>query len=154
MKKLAIGIGMLLLLAVVLPVAAAPVRLSMTTGVGYIICPNSQGEKCRMSWTAQTDKFGNVNGQAKLTAGFPDITLHAKIDQLDVINGSIAYVGGVITYSPDEPDWLNQHICFKVKDGGKGGDDYISGWYKGDANFCKGPTFPPFYLFNGNVKVA
>jgi len=154
MKKLAMGIGLLLFLAIVLPVAAVPVRLSMTSGGVKIICPNGNGEKCGISWNARIDNSGNVNGNAQLRADFPDITLHANIDQL-LVCGNIAYVGGVVTFSPDEPTWLNKHICFKVMDGGKGGDDYISGWYEGNIGFCKQTPFPPFYLIvSGQANVA
>jgi hypothetical protein len=148
MKKLAIGIGILILLAVVMPAVAAPVRLPMTTGAGYFICPNSNGEKCKISWDARMDKLGNVKGNAQLMGGYPESTYRARIDKIEIYD-NVAYVSGIITFS-SIPEWVDGPVCFKVKDGGKGGDDYVSSWYMAEIDFCKYEQSPPyFYLLEG-----
>ena len=136
MRKIVLVLGILLVIAMVLPAAAAP-AIAKTTGGGYWICWDDQ--KCGSSWTAQATLAnypyaakGQAQAQHRSFAG----TLHAQIDQLGITEDNIAFVSGIVTNAPDAPLWLDKRICFVAIDGGKGGDDYVTDWWVGDINKC------------------
>jgi hypothetical protein len=155
MKKIVIALGILLVIAMVLPVAAAP-AIAKTTGGGFVICPD--GQKCTVAWTAQADPTNypyGAKGQAEIQARSGAGTIHAQVDQLGIA-ADVAYVSGIVTSAPDDPSWLGVRICFVVYDGGKGGDDYISDWWRGDIELCyEDIEDDDFYLIeSGNAIVT
>jgi len=153
MKKLALEIGTLFLLASVLPTVAASM-IYKTSGNGYYSCLD--GQTCHTSWTAQVDKFGQVKGDAQTQQRSGLGTLHAHINGLYVV-GSTAFVRGVVYNPLDAMHRPRVEICFVVKDGGNGGVDQITRWYYDmDLPDCviNEPRLEFHELLGGNAIVA
>ena len=96
MKKLTIGIGILLLLAIILPVAAAPAVQKVTGGGWYVY---SDGSHTTKSFTAQVDAQGNVKGKWVVNSYLKEDTFHSDVTSLFVTDNR-AIIEGVITFAP------------------------------------------------------
>ena len=158
MRKIVLVLGILLVIAMVLPAAAVQPSSVKTTGGGFVTCPD--GQKCTTAWTAQwiiSKEVNWVKGQAQAQHRSGADTLHADIDNLAYYFGdpvTKVIISGIVTQAPDAPGWLNQRICFVVVDGGKGGDDYVTAWYFGDWRTCANLDQSAFQLIKGGNAIV
>jgi len=155
MRILVLGLGILLVIAMVLPVMAVPAVQKATGGGWY---SSESGEKVTNAFTAITDKNGIVKGQFQAQYRQSWGTVKVDVTQL-IVTDNRADIGGVIT-SISSPDWqglLGKNFCVSVVDNGEGKDviDKISwGWAENDANakWCNTNADPTFD-FQGNIQV-
>lgn len=105
-------------------------------------------------FTAQIDEKGNVKGEAQFQhRDTGDVTRHAKITALAVDGQGNAWLGGVYTTVPDEPNLVGTEFVFQVFDGGK--YDMVSSVALG-TSADTASNQPSLYLIpwtNGNVVV-
>lgn len=155
MKKLAIGIGVLLLLAIVMPVVAGPADHKITGG-GWLV--NQRGNEVWKVFNAQIDIDGNVKGQIQNQGGQSG-TWHADVTDLIVVDNK-AIIEYYVTFAPDNPSMLGKTFCIIVIDNGQGMDaapDQFSSTYNYDASWCaddQNPWIVMLDLIGGNFQVS
>ena len=169
MRKSMTGLGIVLMIALVLPAMAGPLEplTSMkVTGGGWY--ESYEGIKWTKAFTARMDSFGTVKGEWEARSPAPGPgTWHAKVRLVETgifANGSQAgkigaLVVGVVT-SADDPSMVGDTECMLLVDNGQGKNaapDQIMGGYNGDGNYCY-----TLYRFNaalwrdfrGNIQIA
>jgi len=145
-----IALGILLVIAMVLPVMAVP-AVQKATGGGFYKFGDAQFVK---SFTAQKDANGVVKGQWQAQSRPTWGTWHADVTELEVVK-NWAFIGGVIRSAPDSPLMVGTKVCMIVVDNGQGKDavDQMTATYSGDVDFCATLFNPTFYDFIGNIQV-
>jgi hypothetical protein len=155
MRKLLLGLGILLVIAMVLPVMAVPAVQKATGGGWY---STFFGEKVTNAFTAITDENGIVKGQFQAQYRQSWGTVKVDVTEL-IVTGNRADIGGVITSisSPDYQDLLGENFCVSVVDNGEGKgviDKISSGWEGGvNAAWCN-TNAEPIFDFQGNIQVS
>jgi hypothetical protein len=154
MKKIALVIGVLLLVSIILPVVASePVKGPATkaTTSGYI---DTGGIKYYRTIKAVTDKNGGFSGYWKSTS--PDNSYSAIILGVEV-SGNTAVVKGLVTEGSGFAT-VGDKICVKLVDNGngKGAIDKISGTALYTNTESEGwcSTLFPQYNFIGSITVV
>jgi len=151
MRKMVIALGILLVIAMVLPVMAVP-AVQKATGGGFYKFGDAQYVK---SFTAQKDANGVVKGQWQGQSRPTWGTWHADVTELKVVSNK-AFIGGVIrSADPDSPIVIGTKVCMIVVDNGqgKGAVDQMTATYAGDMEVCANLFNPLFYDFTGNIQV-
>jgi len=153
MRKMVIALGILLVIAMVLPVMAVP-AVQKATGGGFYKIGDAQYVK---SFTAQKDANGVVKGQWQGQSRPTWGTWHADVTELYVV-GNWAFIGGVIRSAPDpdSPIVVGTQVCMIVVDNGqgKGAVDQMTSTYAGyGVDYCFTLFNPTFYDFTGNIQV-
>ncbi len=155
MRKLLLGLGILLVIAMVLPVMAVPAVQKATGGGWY---STFFGDKVTNAFTATTDENGIVKGQFQAQYRQSWGTVKVDVTEL-IVTGNRADIGGVITSisSPDYQDYLGKNFCVSVVDNGEGKgviDKISSGWEGGvSAAWCNTNAEPKFD-FQGSIQVS
>ena len=168
MRKIVLVLGILLVIAMVLPAMAAPLTpkiVQKVTGGGTYTFYD--GVKWTKAFTAQMLSDGTVKGEWQAQSPSPGPgTWHADVTEL--ITGTYgrgqmagktgAIIVGVVQ-SADDPNMVGDTECMLLVDNGQGkkaAPDQIFGAYKGDANFCWDlyDAGAPFYDFQGNIQIT
>jgi hypothetical protein len=151
MKKWMIIIGMMLVLALVLPVAAAPAVQKASGGGWYLYF---DGTRVTKSFTAQVDAEGNAKGEWIVTAAPKTEAFKADVTGLQV-SGNRAIVEGVVTFAPKGSIVpVGAYVCMVAVDNGegKGAVDQISNSFP-DRSECESPTVQ-LSDYYGNIQVS
>ena len=154
MKKLRLGMGILLLLAIVLPVSAAPAIQKVTGGGWYVY---SDGSHTTKSFTVQVDAQGNVKGKWVVNSYIKEGTFRADVTSLQII-GNRAIIGGRVTDTPEDSGVpVGEKICMVVVDNGQGKNvDKISITYE-EYELEKCNTWPlpdPLNDYIGDIQIS
>ena len=168
MRKIVLVLGILLVIAMVLPAMAAPLTpkiVQKVTGGGTYTFYD--GVKWTKAFTAQMLSDGTVKGEWQAQSPSPGPgTWHADVTEL--ITGTYgrgqmegktgALVEGVIQ-SADDPTLVGTTMCMFLVDNGQGkkaAPDKIFGAYNGDIAFCSElyDLGAPWYDFQGNIQVT
>jgi hypothetical protein len=122
MKKLALGIGILMVLAfLVPPVSGGATTPGKATGGGKAVWP---GGADTYAFTVQKDEDGNVKGEATFQLRSVGVTeVKGDIQCAYFWTGSSAWadLSGTITHATD-PALIGQAFLFSVRDYGQGKD--------------------------------
>lgn len=168
MRKSVLLLGILLVIAMVLPAMAVPLEpkiIQKVTGGGTYYSYDEV--KWTKAFTAQMLSDGTVRGewQAQSPAPGPG-TWHAVVT--DIETGTFGYgpmegktgalVVGVVT-SADDPSMVGDTECMLLVDNGQGKNaapDQIMGAYKGDGEYCFDlyELGAPWYDFKGNIQIT
>jgi len=165
MRKLLLGLGILLVIAMVLPAMAVPLEpkiLQKVTGGGWY----DTGAKWIKAFTAEKLSDGTVRGEWQAQSPGGPGTWHADVTDLSLgtyaagrmAGKTGALIVGVIQ-SADDPTLVGTTMCILLVDNGQGkkaAPDQIMGAYKGDGSFCWELYYldAPFYDFQGNIQVS
>jgi len=167
MRKIVLVLGILLVIAMVLPAMAVPLEpkiIQKVTGGGWYEAYD--GIKWTKAFNAQMDSFGNVKGEWQAQSPGGPGTWHADVTYL--ATGTYAYgqmagkTGAIIVgvvQSADDPNMVGDTECMLLVDNGQGkkaAPDQIFGAYKGDAQYCYDlyDLGAPWYDFQGNIQIT
>jgi hypothetical protein len=146
------------ILAVVLLIFTSPAKAGgnpRATGGGTTI---ELGAKSTFVFNAVKHQDGSVNGHLVYHFRFLDISIHMKLDCLNIV-GNTAEMAGVVTkVNGDAPPFIfvGQRGEFAATDNGEGGDsppDLISDLFLFPAANCGGFIATPYLPIDGNVQV-
>jgi len=116
------------------------------------------GEKSTFVFNAVKHKDGTVNGHLVYHFRLADVSIHMKLDCLNII-GNTAEMAGVVTQvNGVAPPFIfvGQRGEFTVVDNGQGNDappDLISDLFLFPAANCGGGLAPPYLPVDGNIQV-
>jgi hypothetical protein len=169
MRKMMIGWGILLMIALVLPAMAVPLEpqiFTKVTGGGWY--ESYEGIKWTKAFTARMDASGTMKGEWEAQSPAPGPgTWHAEVTFVETgifTSGSKAgkigaLVVGTVT-SADDPSMIGDTECMLLVDNGQGKNaepDQIMGGYNGDRDYCYTLyTFnaAPWRDFQGNIQIT
>jgi len=167
MRKIVLVLGILLVIAMVLPAMAVPLEpkiIQKVTGGGWYEAYD--GIKWTKAFEAQMLSDGTVRGEWQAQSPTGPGTWHADVTVLQTgtiqrgsqIGKTAALVEGVIQ-SADDPTLVGTTMCMFLVDNGQGkkaAPDKIFGAYNGDIEFCTElyDLDAPWYDFKGNIQVT
>jgi hypothetical protein len=145
------AMGILLVIALILPVAAAP-PVQMINGGGWYIYP-IDGVRVIKSFSAKIDAEGNVRGQWAVHGAPQYNSFHADVVDLIII-GNRAIIKGVVTSIPPGSEVaLGAEICMVAVDNGHGkGVDQISETNEGWTS-CDYLSEEQLHKYYGDIRI-
>jgi len=161
MKKLALGIGIVMILAfLVLPASAGSTTPGKATGGGKAVWPNGADT---YAFTVQKDADQNVKGEATFqlrTEGVTEVKGDIQCAFFWTPPNAWADLSGTITHASD-PDWIGKAFLFSVRDNGQGKDappDQVSRVMTSDtanpATWCLPGWVTTLAELKGNIQVT
>ena len=154
MRKLVIGLGIILVIVMAMPAMAGPVY--SVTGEGWYYASGTNWQEF-IGFTAQQNGKLTVSGDwGMLEEAHGYGTLSGPVTGLTV-TGNKAIIGGIIAHAIETPSLEGKNICWVVVDNKKGRGrmirDQISDVFIEPISYCEKKHLSLNYLQYGNIVV-